>query len=53
MQQIEIAIGQDDAFPGAPPLLYALAEFLAPHNLAIAHLYCFQSLVPIFAARNQ
>jgi hypothetical protein len=53
VQQIEIAIGQNDAFSGATPLLYALAEFLAPQNLAFTHLYDFSSLFPIFPIRSQ
>ena len=43
MQQIEAAIGQRDAFAGAPPLFDALAQFFAAQNFSVLRLRSMRS----------
>ena len=39
VQQIEIAVGQNDALAGVPPLLHALADFGSSQNFLPSHFY--------------
>jgi hypothetical protein len=41
MQQIEVAVRERDAFAGAPPFLYALAQFFPAQDFVV----CFQLCV--------